>query len=235
MASAQSVRAKYSRSLNTHPLFLSLSETIRRDLDSKLIVNEHCASSVLYRQGEKPEGLYILFSGRVKITSLVSGERTALLKIAEPSEILGMAAMFASRSHIATAQIMSNSRVGLLRHEEILSAMRRHPDFAAAIVRFLASECIETNRETLFLRVPCSSSQRVAAALLRIADENRCSASPNALSIAYTHAELGQLIGASRETVTRIVKTFQRKGIVETKKSAITVADPHLLRKIAGA
>jgi CRP/FNR family transcriptional regulator, cyclic AMP receptor protein len=233
MATAQSLRPRYSRFLSAHPLFSSLSETLIRDLESKLIITEHSAGSVLYRQGEKPDGLYLVLSGKVKMTSLVTDDRTALLKIAEPGETLGVSALFASEVHIATAHAATASTIGLLRRDEVFTATRRYPEFAAAIIHFLAFECLQTANETLLLRVPCSSSQRLAAALLRISGENGVP-SRDGVSLAYTHAELGQLIGASRETVSRLIKSFQTRGIVGAKKSAITVADRELLKMLAG-
>jgi len=233
MASAQTIRPRYSRILSRHPLFSSLSETLIRDLEAKLIITEHGAGSVLYRQGEKPEALYLLLSGKLKITSLVTDDRTALLKIAEPGEILGIAALFASDAYIATAHVVTASTIGLLRRDEVFTATRRYPEFAAAIIRFLAFECLQTTNETLLLRVPCSSSQRLAAALLRIFGEDGVP-SRDGVSLAYTHAELGQLIGASRETVSRLIKSFQAKGILGARKSAITIADRELLKAAAG-
>ena len=233
MASAQSIRARYPRSLNGHTLFSLLSEPLRRDLESKLVITEHSAGSVLYRQGEEPQGLHVLLSGKLKITSLVSDERTALLKIAEAGEVLGIAALFASQAYIATAHVVTSSIIGLLRCDDVLTAMRCSPEFAEAITRFLASECIQTTNETLLLRVPSSSSQRLAAALLRISREDGVPFTKG-ISLAYTHAELGQLIGASRETVTRLIKGFQRIGIVGARKSAITIVDRGRLQELAG-
>lgn len=233
MASAQSIRARYPRSLNGHTLFSLLSEPLRGELESKLVITEHSAGSVLYRQGEEPKGLFVLLSGKLKITSLVSDERTALLKIAESGEILGIAALFASQPYLATAHVVTSSITGLLRRDDVLTAMRCYSEFAEGITRFLASECIQTTNETLLLRVPCSSSQRLAAALLRISRQDGVPLGEG-ISLAYTHAELGQLIGASRETVTRLIKGFQRIGIVGAKKSAITIADRERLRDLAG-
>lgn len=197
------------------------------------MINEHSAGSVLYRQGEEPEGLYVLLLGKLKITSLVSDERIALLKIAEPGEVLGIAALFASQAYIATAHVVTSSIIGLLRRDDVLSATRCYPEFADAIIRFLALECVHTTNETLLLRVPCSSAQRLAAALLRISGEDGAPLREGT-SLAYTHAELGQLIGASRETVTRLIKGFQRTGMVGAKKSEITIADRERLQELAG-
>jgi len=230
MSTAQSGKTKSFRSLGSLSMLSSLPQPVIRDLDSKLILAKHSAGSVLYRQGELAEGIFFLFAGRVKTSALAIDAKTALLKIAGPGEVLGLAAVLSGRPHLTSAQATEPSSVGLLRREDLARSMRKYSQIADAIAQHLSTEYVEIATETLLLRTPCSSSQRLAIALLRLADAD---SSSRQLALTYTHAELGQLIGASRETVTRLMKRFERRGFIATKKSSFRITDHRLLKQIA--
>ncbi|HWC18969.1 MAG TPA: Crp/Fnr family transcriptional regulator [Terriglobales bacterium] len=212
-------------------LFSTLPEAVIRDLESNLTITDHCAGSILFRQDQKAKGMFVLFSGRVKLTAIVAGGRTALLKIAAPGQILGLAAVLSSRCQITTAEVMTSSLIGFVGANGIASLMRKHPQLSEALARHLASTCIKAMSETLFLRVPTSNSQRLAAMLLRVAESHKHSQASGHDSFGYTHAELGQLIGASRETITRLLGKFERKGLLIPNGSG--TADLELLRELA--
>lgn len=231
MRTAQGLRTISSRFLRTLHPFSSLPDDAVRELETKLVLTEHSAGSVLYRQDEKVKGVFLVLQGRVKLSAIVAGERTALLKIASAGGILGLAAALSSRFQPTTAEVLTSSLIGFLRVEEIANATRLYPGFAEALARHLAADCMDTVEETLSLRVPSSSAQRLAAMLLRVAESGKCSRRSDADSTGYTHAELGQLIGASRETVTRILRKFERNGFFLASGPATTDLRP--LRELA--
>jgi CRP-like cAMP-binding protein len=123
--------------------------------------------------------------------------------------------------------------MALLLGSDLAGAMQNYPELAKAIAQHLAVEYIESASETLSLRVPCSSSQKLAALILRISKIGSSGLPACQSAYTYTHAELGQLIGASRETVTRLMKLLQRKGVIAARKSTFRITNQRLLREIA--
>ena len=230
MTASQSDWVVDLRSLRSVNLFSALADNIVRELQTKLVMSEHKSGSVLYRQDEKAKGVFVLFWGRIRLSALIAGDRTALLKIAAAGDVLGLAAVLSSRSQITNAEVLTPSRIGFLRSDEIATAIQKYPEFAQAVGRHLAEECMHTMGETLSLRVPSSSAQRLAAMLLRVAESGKHNQPPDD-SVGYTHAELGQLIGASRETVTRILRKLERKGFVLANGSG--TAGFEILRELA--
>lgn len=231
MGSAQSTKSRYSRRLGMQALFLSMPTTIIADLESRLSVTGYGAGSVICRQGERPQGIFMVFSGRIKMFAIAPHAKIALLKIAGPGEVLNVAACLADEPHLTTAQATEMSSVGFLAREEVISAMHRHPAFCKAIAQHLAVTCIERTREMLLLRVPSSTSQRLSATLLRLADSHR-KGSNGVAGRNYTHAELGQLIGASRETVSRLMKRFENRGLIDTDRSTFSIADQESMKAL---
>lgn len=231
MGSAQSTRARYSRPPGLLALFSSLPAAIVSDLESKLFVAKYVAGSVIYRQGERPQGIFLVLAGRIKMCAVALHAKTALLKIAGPGEVLNLAACFAEEPVLTTAQATEMSSIGFLAREEMISAMQRYPAFCKAMAQLLATCCMERTREMLVLRIPSTTSQRLAATLLRIA-ESRENGSNGLTPLNYTHAELGQLIGASRETVSRLMKRFATRGLIDTDRSSFRITDQDSMKEL---
>lgn len=165
--------------------------------------------------------------------AVASHARTTLLKIASPGEALGVAAAVLGREHLTTGQTTEPSSLAFLQRDDLLTLMQRSPDFCRAVTHYLATECIDNATETLSLRVPSSTSQKLAATLLRLAG-GRGNGFPRPASLIYTHAELGQLIGASRETVTRLMNKFEDAAMIVAGKSTFSITDQRLLEEMSG-
>src|SRR5262249_26485786 len=86
--------------------------------------------------------------------------------------------------------------------------------------------------DMLLLRAASSRSRQLAAILIHLADRFDTAAGGES-ALTYTHAELGQLIGASRETITRLMKQFERRGLIKTRHSTFQIVDPQALGEIA--
>ena len=233
MGSAQSVKAKYSRSLGVQTLFSSLPAAIIAELESKLFITRYEAGSLIYRQGERPQGIFLVFAGRIKMSAVALHAKTALLRIAGPGDVLNLAACLADEPHLTNAEATEFSSVGFLSRDEVIIAMHRHPALSKAVVQHLAVNCMERGKELLLLRVPSSSSQRLAATLLRLAESRRDRSDPIA-DLNYTHAELGQLIGASRETVSRLMKHFESRALIKKDRSTFSITDPESIKELGG-
>lgn len=232
MGTAQSNRTKYFGILGSHPLFASLPANVIHEIETELIWAKHEAGSILYNQGERVRGIFLVFEGRVKLSSVTMHARTALLKVAGAGEMLGLAETLCNHEHVTTGQVTTSSLLAFLDCYDLMNSVQKYPELSTVIVQYLAKELIRADHETLSLRVPCSSAQRLAAALLHLSNGRNNGCEPDG-DLAYTHAELAQLIGASRETVTRLMKQFEQKAMVVPKKSALTIIDPKRLERTA--
>jgi CRP/FNR family transcriptional regulator len=233
MSSAQSAKARSSRPLGLQALFSTLPAAIIADLESRLFVTRYGRGSVIYRQGERPHGIFLVFAGRIKMSAVALHAKTALLKIAGPGEVLNLAACLGDEPHLTTAEATQMSSVGFLPREGVISAMQKHPSFCKTIAQHPATKCMERGREMLLLRVPSNSSQRLASTLLRLGDSSR-NGSSGFVDLNYTHAELGQLIGASRETVSRLMKRLENRSLIKTDRSSFIITDQDLMKELGG-
>jgi CRP/FNR family transcriptional regulator, cyclic AMP receptor protein len=229
---ATNMGSKCFRSFGSQSLLSSLPVPVARDLQRKLILVRRNPGSILYRQGENADSIFLVLEGRVKMVAIDVDGKTVLLRIAGPGEVLGLAAVVSTKMHLTTAQATLPSVIALLHQQDLADQMRNCTQLSEAVAQCLARECEERAIDMLLLRAASSRSQRLAAILLRLADDDDTGVHREP-ALTYTHAELGQLIGASRETITRLMKQFERRGVIKTKHSTFQIVDAQALGEIA--
>ena len=211
--------------------FSSLPDRVVQNLDSILTPSSRSTGEILYSQNEEPSGLHILFDGRVKLTAVVATGKTALLRISSEGDLLGLNAVLAQRPYLATARVLNDCQLGFIGREDLVSLMNQHSELALGMVERLAVDCAEALTEMLFLRVTTSTLERVAMLLLRLSEAKDLRRQE--VPVLYTHAEIAQMVGASRETVTRLLTKLERKGEISVSRSKLKILDQQALKKIA--
>ena len=233
MVTAQ--RARFKRvpeySVRRIAAFSSLPDNVVQNLDSIVTPTSKTAGEILYSQNEIPAGLYILFDGRVKLTAVVATGKTALLRISGEGDLLGLNAVLAQRPYLATARMLTDCQLGFIGRDDLVSLMNRHSELALGMVERLAVDCAEALTEVLFLRVTTSTLQRIAMLLLRLSKSKDLRR--HGVPVLYTQAEIAQMVGASRETVTRLLNQLERKGEISVSRSKLKILDQQALKRIA--
>ena len=210
--------------------FTSLSKEAMELLDGVLAPSAQIRGAVLYTQGEESANVYVLFNGRVKLTAAVTEKRSALLRIAEAGELLGLEDVMSQRPYLATARVLQTSCVGRISRKELVTMIDSYPDLAFAVSERLARDCADALAEVLFLRVIASALQRLAMLILRWSAGGR---TRRGIPLLYSQAEIGQMIGASRETVTRLLKQLEVAGDIRVSNSRLKILNRADLERIA--
>ena len=231
MGRAPSEKRAPEHSVRRISVFSSLPHSVVQQLDSTLTPLSRAAGEILYAQNDNPVGLYVLIHGKVKLTAVVATGKTALLRISGAGDLLGLNAVMAQRPYMATARVLKECRLAFITREDLLSLMMRHSELALAIAERLAEDCAEALTEMLFLRVTTSCMQRLAMLFLRWSGSG--AVRQGRLSEAYTQAEIGQMIGASRETVTRLMNHLEREGEISVSHSKVKILDWHGMKNLA--
>lgn len=226
-----SVKRVSGYSVRRISVFSCLPDMVLKHLNSTLTPSSGTAGEILYAQNEKPTGLYVLFQGRVKLTAVVATGKTALLRISAAGDLLGLNAVMAQHPYMATARLLTECRLAFIAREDLVSLMIQHSELGFVISQRLAKDCAQALTEMLFLRVTTSSLQRLAMLLLRWSTAN--GARHRRLPVLYTQAEIGQMIGASRETVTRLMNQLERDGDISFSRSKLKILNERGMRKIA--
>jgi CRP/FNR family transcriptional regulator, cyclic AMP receptor protein len=156
-----------------------------------------------------------------------------VLAILQPKEVFGEIALLDGKERTADARAMTACSLAILERREVLSFLARHAHVWPKLVEVLCSRLRNTDQhiaELALLELPA----RLANALLRLANaEQQASSGRAALQIQLSQRELGNICGATRESINKCLRAWQRRGIVQIEESLITVANRTALEELA--
>jgi CRP/FNR family transcriptional regulator, cyclic AMP receptor protein len=217
----------------TDQYFCNLEEATLSDLRQVSSTKRFPKRSVLFSEGNEAEGVYILCSGRVKLSAFSEEGRTLIVRIAEPGELIGLSTHLNGRVHKTTAVALSAVTAKLVRNGAFIGLLERRHDAALNALKQLSANYHRAHRQICSLGLSGSVSEKLARLLLEWLDKLGSSEPSVQFTVQHTHEEIGEMIGASRETVTRLLKEFREMGIVQISRSIMTVVDAGRLRAIA--
>jgi CRP/FNR family cyclic AMP-dependent transcriptional regulator len=214
-------------------LFCSLSPPAMKTLDSIKFTGVYPKGSVLFVDGEEPRGIFILCSGRAKLTTSSSEGRTLIVKIAEPGEVLGASATILGRPYEVTAETLEPAQLNFIKRDDFLRFLNAHTEACLHTAQQLSEKYQSAQREIRSLGLAQSTSEKLGKLLLDwCALHGETTPRGVRLKVLLTHEEIAQMIGTTRETVTRLLSDFKRRKIVEVKGSTILVTDKMELEKL---
>ncbi|GAA1999045.1 Crp/Fnr family transcriptional regulator [Brevibacterium samyangense] len=186
--------------------------------------------TVLFREGDEGDELYIVSSGKLKLGRESSDGRQNLLSVAGPGEIIGELALFDPGARSTTVTAVSQTELLSLKHEDFMTWLQERPQAAMNLLRALAQRLRKTNDtvgDLVFQDVP----GRVAKALLDLSTRFGKPA-PDGVLVAHdlTQEELAQLVGASRETVNKALADFAGRGWLRLEARAVVILDMNRLK-----
>lgn len=199
-------------------------ETLKA-FDSITFTNVYPDGALLYTEGETPQGLFVLCYGQVKLTISASGSGKTLIKrMVQAGEVLGLSSVLSGNPYKASAETVRPSQLKFVKREDFLRFYAEHRDVSFNIARQLIEECESDADQIRNLGLANSAAERLAQLLLAWCEQSGSpSASGMRFPVVMTHEEISQLIGTSRETVTRLLKRFRDQKILTVRRSSMTL------------
>lgn len=191
--------------------------------------------AVLFVEGQAPRGVYMLCKGRVKLTMNSADGKTLIVRICEPGEILGAQAAISGEPYEVTAEALQPCQVDFVRREDFAKLLHDQPEIAAAAMRQLSIGYRRACQEIRYLGLSRSASEKVAQFLLETASNGQSTNQGKRFHLGLTHEEISQIVGISRETVTRTMTEFKSKALIATKGAIVVIRNESGLRAQAAA
>ena len=190
------------------------------------------AGATLFAEGQACRGVYILCKGRVKLATTSNQGHTLILKIAQPGEALGLNTAVSGLPHEVTAETGQPCQLNFVKREDFLRFLKEHNEANMQTATHLSRECQHAYQH-LRSFVMRSAPQRIARLILDWSHEDAAMASDHGIKVALTHEEIGQIIGMSRETVTRTLTDFRKRHIAEFHGSTLLIQNSSALQELA--
>src|SRR6516162_2092065 len=179
--------------------------------------------AMLFVEGQSPRGVFILCSGKVKLSTSSSDGKTLILRISELGEVLGLAAVVSGKAYQATAEVIEPTQANFISRNEFLQFLREHGEAAVRVAQHLAENYHHALSEMRTIGLSHSAGEKLARFLLDWIAEHHTGNGEIKVKLTLTHEEIAQMIGASRETVTRLLTDFKKKQLLQIKGSTVII------------
>jgi len=170
-------------------------------------------NTVIFVEGQTPRGIFMLCQGQAKLSISSIEGKTFILRIAKPGEVLGLHAIVTGKPYEVTVETMQPSLVNFVNREDFLRFLREHGDACLRAAQHISRDCQDAYDVVRSIGLSHSVSGRVAKFLLASATDGRVSRGVVRARLTLTHEDIAQLIGTSRETITRTLSEFRKKDI----------------------
>ena len=181
--------------------------------------------ATLFVEGQPARGVFILCAGHVKLSTSSSDGRTLILRISEPGDLLGLPATISGRPYEVTAEVIEPAQVNFISQADFMNFLREHGEAALRVAQELSESYQTAFAEMRTIGLSHSASEKLARFLLIGAAHHPSDNGVIKFSLTLTHEEIAQMIGASRETVTRLFADFKKKNLLQIKGSCVTIRD----------
>ena len=211
--------------LSKAEVFHDLSHSEMEEIERVTTMTTCRKGRIFYDPGDPSEVLFILKKGRVQVSRMAEDGRKLTMAILEPGSIFGEMPMLSQTMQDTTAEAMDDCLICVMSRHDLEDMIGANPQVALNIIRNLASR-VHDLESRLEMQAFQSVPERLAATLLRLAGDG-------AEIDGASHQQIGETIGASRETVTRTLGDFRSQGIIELGRSHIVVKNRARLEELS--
>ena len=213
--------------------FCRFSPGVLRALDSE---SQHIvmpSGALLFVEGQTPRGVYVLCSGKVKLSTTSREGKVLILKQAEGGEVLGLSAAISGTNYEMSAETLMPCQLNFIARQDLAAMMQNQSEVGVHAAQALSREFQGAYRDIHDLVLARSSSGKLARLLLSCASRGPRETDEQRLRAVMTHEEMAQRIGSSRETVTRLLSHLKKKRLIRIEGATLVIRDRTGLEALA--
>jgi CRP/FNR family transcriptional regulator len=211
------------------PLFSELSARELEEVARVAVPRSYPKGVRIFHEGDMSDACYVVREGDLRVTREHSDGRAIALATLGRGDIFGELAMLDGGSRSASVETLTDAELLALPATDVRRVIAAHGDLAAKLIIALTRRLRETNERVArqsFQTVP----SRVAGVLNQLIAEEAIPPDREGITVRMTQADLAQLAGTSRESVSRFLATLERAGVVNVGRGRVTVVEPRRLR-----
>jgi CRP/FNR family transcriptional regulator, cyclic AMP receptor protein len=217
--------------LSRVPLFAGLPPDKLSSLETMTQRRSFRRGEVVFHKGDPGDTLFVITQGQVKIILPSDSGEEALLGVLDEGEFFGELSLIDEQPRSATIVATEQTETLMLRRDEFLKFIVSSPELAIDMMRVLSRRLRETDEfieDAIFLDVP----GRLAKKLLELANQyGRHTPIGTVISLRMTQQELATMVGATRESVNKHLRSYRSRGILEIDRQRIIILRPSELQR----
>jgi CRP/FNR family transcriptional regulator len=214
--------------------FCDLPRNSLEEFEKVKYASAYPQGAVLFVEGQSARGVYIICSGRVKLSTTSRDGKTLILRMAQPGEVLGLHATVSGKPYELTAETLQPAQLDFVKRDDFLRFLQNHGDACLNAAEHLSKNCQSAYEMIRSLGLSHSVSEKLARLLLEWAVDGEETKEGIRIKISLTHEEIAQLIGTSRETVTRVLGEFREKELAQLRGSTLLIRNKAGLERLVG-
>lgn len=215
--------------------FNKLTPEALHDLTSMEYPSHYPANVMLFSEKEPPQGVFVVVEGEVKLSINSSDGRRLSLRIAKKGEILGLASALSGSPYEMTAETLYPSKIAPISRQDFLKFLMRHPEVYQTLTEELSRNVSQACEQLRTVGLSSTAPEKLARLLLDWSESGQTTDGGTRFRFSLTHEEIGEFIGASRETVTRTLSAFKTRHLVAFNGSMLTIPSRTALATYARA
>lgn len=205
--------------------FCNFSEITRQAWDEVTHKSTLPAGAILFVEGQIPRGMFVICSGRVNLSTTSKEGKLLLLKTAEAGDAVGLSATISGLGYEVTAETATPCQVSFIDRNHVLELMQTRSEFGMQSARWLSRGFHEAYHDIRDLMLSKTSAGKLARLLLSQSSPRELDGPEVRVSSAMTHEEMAHRIGASRETVTRLLTDLKKKQLIRLDGPTLVIRD----------
>lgn len=214
--------------------FNKLSPQALKDLTAMALPCNYSAGKILFSEKDPAPGVYIILDGEVKLSMNSSDGRRLILRIARKGEILGLASALSGKPCEMTAESLYPVKVAPISRRDFLNFLMRNPEAYQTVTEELSRDYTMACEQLRTVGLSNSAPEKLARLLLEWSQNGKTTEGGTHFRFPLTHGEIGEFIGASRETVTRTLSVFKSRHLVAFHGSTLTIPNITALETYVG-
>ena len=216
------------------PLFNLVKRSERQRLVGDVTETRYSKGQFIFREGDPTEFFHIVKEGTVKCVKTSPDGKEVTLKVLMPGDLFCCeASVFDGSPHPGCAQPMGDVSVLRLRKKAYFEMLKRNPDAAVEVIKYLGTRLHEAQEKTKVLALE-GADQRLAGLLVSLVERSSVrDESGYRLTVRLTRQDLANMVGITTETAIRIMGRFKQAGLVTGTAKHLTILDLPRLKQLA--
>jgi CRP/FNR family transcriptional regulator, cyclic AMP receptor protein len=215
--------------------FCQMTAETLKDFQKVKFTSLYPAGAVLFVEGQMPRGVYMLCKGRVKLIMASPSGKTLIMRVVEAGELLGLHSAISGHTHEVTAETLQPCQVDFIRRDDFTKLLHEHGDASISVMQQFSNYYRGACHQIRYLGLTPSATEKIACFLLEAAAHGQETPKGVRFNLSLTHEEIAQVLGVTRETVTRALTELRTKMLISTKGPSVLIRNKPALEAMVVA
>lgn len=216
-------------SVRSGSIFGDILQEKLQELDDLKLCKFYDKGERLFEEGDEPKGIFCLRSGKIKVSKIGADGKEQITHLVHAGQTLGHRALFAEEKYSGTAVAIDRVHVCFIPKKSLEELVRRNPSIVWNVAKLLAIELREAESKMTHIAQD-SVRNRLIDALKSLIETYGLKSDASTINVEVKRQDLANMVGASRETISRQLYTLQNENLILLSGKKIGILDKSIFQ-----